>query len=506
MNSSNEGTPGLQDQQLPRPSVHDLPVELLSHIISLFVQEYFANLTRVQRLCLVCSKWRDVVEGTPELWCRLTGADPLPGVRKAIHYSRDYPLDIDSHFASHLDGPHPNEFLPAVSLHAWRWRRASIVVGQLSENLLQALTVEKAPRLESLHISAYGGIRTPLTLFQGATLPCLRTLRLHGASIVWNGEQFFNLRKLEIVQDQETFPKLDAVLSVLRITQGLEEFTCVGSLSRGPDGDRITAPQHSILLPALKKLQIDSYRTPSWLDLSRMIRASACQHVSLGGDFPGDLQDPNNLAEIAEEILRFFPCSRKAVDWEERVYITVGSPGITFSSSTHNLTFSHSTRRIQLTKWMILNLADELVEITLYINDSTWNANQLEMLDVATLRRKVSKLAIGTTVWQRRSILKYLSSPNPVLDGQTRWPFPELTEVALPVTADDLPLILRMLRGGAQAIDLPGTIPPQNVIKLHLSEQTIDSLETTELLAEIDSLVRGNGGSLTIVRWSAKFW
>ncbi|KIO22375.1 hypothetical protein M407DRAFT_118946 [Tulasnella calospora MUT 4182] len=62
-----------------------------------------------------------------------------------------------------------------------------------------------------------------------------------------------------------------------------------------------------------------------------------------------------------------------------------------------------------------------------------------------------------------------------------------------------------MLRGRAQAIDLPGTVRPQNVIKLHLSEQTIDSLETTELLAEIDSLMRGNGGCLTIVRWGAKF-
>ncbi|KIO22378.1 hypothetical protein M407DRAFT_28097 [Tulasnella calospora MUT 4182] len=501
MNSSNEGTTGLQDQQLPRPSIHDLPVELLSHIISLSVHEYFANLTRTQHLCLVCSKWRDVVEGTPELWCCLTGEDPLPGVRKAIHYSRDYPLDINYNYTPPRHGPNPNEFLAAVSLHARRWRRASIVVCRLTEDLLQALTVVKAPRLESLTIIAYGDIRRPLTLFLGATLPCLRILRLHGTRIVWNGEQFFNLRKLEIVQDQETFPTLDAVLSVLRITQGLEEFTCVGSLSRALDGDRITAPQHSVLLPALKTLKVHSYTAYSWLDLSRRIRAPACQHVSLSGDFPGDLEDPNKLAEIAEGILRFFPCSRKAVDWEEHVHITVGASESKFSSSTHDLVLSHSTQRIQLTKWMILNLADELVEITLHINDPTWNADQLEMLDVAILRRKVSKLDIGicTPVWQRRAILKYLSSPNPCLDGQTRWSLPDLTEVALPVADDDLPLILRVLRGRAQAIDLPGSVRPQNVIKLHLSEQTIDSLETTEILAEIDNLVRGNGGSLTIL-------
>ncbi|KIO22379.1 hypothetical protein M407DRAFT_28098 [Tulasnella calospora MUT 4182] len=365
MVSSNEGSPDLQDQ-LPQPSIHDLPVELLSHIVSLSVQEYFFHLTRIQHLCLVCSKWRDVVEGTPELWCRLTGADPLRGVRKAIHYSRDYPLDINSHFISHLNGSHPNDFLPAVSLHACRWKRASIIVGPGSENVLQeALTVGKAPRLESLTITSSGRMKTPLTLFQGAVLPCLRNLQLRNAPLVWNGEQLFNLQKLEISAEKQIPPPLNDVLSVLRVAWGLEEFAFVGSLSPGVDGDSITVPQHSILPPALKKLRISSVRTSSWLHLFRTIRAPACRRISLRGDLFGDLEDPNNLAQIAEAISQFFPCVRVKVDWEERIHITVGSPEVRFSLSTLDLEFSHSTERLQLAKWMILNFVHESMEVAL---------------------------------------------------------------------------------------------------------------------------------------------
>ncbi|KIO22377.1 hypothetical protein M407DRAFT_28096 [Tulasnella calospora MUT 4182] len=491
MNSSNDGTSSLQDQHLARASIHDLPVELLSPIISLSIQGYSARLKQVQNLCFVCSKWRDVVEGTPELWCRLTGADPLEGVRKAIHYSRDYPLDINYNYNTPHRDPNPNEFLTAIAGHVWRCREASIDVDWRTQRILDALTVDKAPRLESLSITACNPIRTTLTLFQGATLPCLRTLRLRGIPLVWDGAQLFNLQKLEIVTYKVP---LMGLLSVLQVTQGLEEFTCIGSTSQALDGDHIT-----VLLPALKRLRIHSFGTSSWLDLFKTIRAPACQHVSLSGHLTRDLENPNNLAQIAEGILKLFPW--KAADGEERVRITVAPWEATLSSSTLHLVFSHSTRTTQLTKWMILNFLDDLEEIWLSINDDTWNTNQLEMLDLPTLRRKVSKLDITASVLERNAILEYLSNPNPGFDGQNRWPLPDLTELALTVTAEDLPVILRMLRGRAQAIGLPGSVRPQSVIRLHLSENARNSLDTTEILAEIDSLLRGNGGSLTILRW-----
>ncbi|KAG8921903.1 hypothetical protein FRC00_008064 [Tulasnella sp. 408] len=504
MDFSSGGNPGrIQIPQLARnrPSIHDLPIELLSHIISLSVQNYFASITRMQNLCLVCSRWRDVVEGTPELWCRITSADPLPGVRKAIDSSRDYPLDIGYGNRAHPNRSGPEDFLSAVYPHAWRWRRASIVLGLGSENLLQRWTAGKAPRLESLTITLDTRVPTPLTLFEGAPLPCLRTLQLRSVPLVWDGQQLFNLRKLEILAEKQIPPSLSSVLSVLRETHRLEDFVCVGSLSQTPGDESDAVPQHSIPLPALKKLRIHSSAKSSWLGLSRAIRAPACQHVSLAGGLLGDLQDPTELAQIVEGVSQFLPRLRTRAEWEERVHITLGSPNVTFRSSTFHLDFSHSTRRMQLAKWMILNLVDELVEIALYIIDPTWNAAQLEMLDLPTLRRTVSKLNISPTVWQPRAILEYLSSPTPGLDGQALWPLPNLTELAVPVNADDLAVILRMLRCRAQAIELPGSVRPQTIIELRLTEYAIGSLDDTERMSEIDSFMRGNGGSLKIVPW-----
>ncbi|KAG8894392.1 hypothetical protein FRC01_012999, partial [Tulasnella sp. 417] len=146
MDSSYGRTSSLQDQQFARPTIHDLPFELLSHIIYLFAQDYSSHLTRIQNLCYVCSKWRDVVEGTPRLWCQLSGGDPLQGVKKAIHYSRDHPLDIDYNWFLHRHGSAKDDFFSAVSLHTWRWRHVSIVVEKMSESLRQGWGIWKAPR------------------------------------------------------------------------------------------------------------------------------------------------------------------------------------------------------------------------------------------------------------------------------------------------------------------------------------------------------------------------
>ncbi|KAG9046301.1 hypothetical protein FS837_004659 [Tulasnella sp. UAMH 9824] len=500
MDFSSGGTPGLQGQQLARPSIHDLPIELLSHIISLSVQKYSANITRTQNLCLVCSRWQDVVEGTPELWARITSADPLRGVRKAIDCSRDYPLDIDYGDVSHPNRSGPDEFLSAVSLDAWRWGRVSIIC-RGHEDLLQRWMARKAPRLESLTITVTSQVPAPLVLFEGAPLPCLRTLHLRNVPIVWEGQQLFNLQKLEILAERQILPTLSSVLSVLRETQRLEDFVYVGHLFRTP-GDE-TFAQESILLPALKKLRIHSHPKLCWLGLSRAIRAPACQHASLGGRLPGNLHDTNDLAQMNEGISHFLPRLRARGEWGERVHITIGSPTVTFRSSTLRLDFAHynGTRTIQLTQWMILNLVDELVEIALDVNDPTWNVAQLEMLDLPTLRRTVSTLNIGPIVWQPRGILEHLSSPISGLDGQTRWPLPNLTELAALVNADDLAVILRVLRCRAQAIDLPGSARPQTLIELRLTEYPIGFPDYTERISEIDNFMRGHGGSLKIVPW-----
>ncbi|KAG9046300.1 hypothetical protein FS837_004658 [Tulasnella sp. UAMH 9824] len=207
------------------------------------------------------------------------------------------------------------------------------------------------------------------------------------------------------------------------------------------------------------------------------------------------------LAEIAERLSQLTPSVQTGSDRKEHVRITLKSEEVRFRFSTLNLVLWHSTKTIQVASWMILNLADERAEIRLDITKAIGNAHEFEMLDPLTSRRTISKLDLSGAIRPPRAILDYLSAPNPSLDGRTRWLWPDLTEIAVPACLNDLPLVLRMLRGRAQAVDLPGSVRPHRISKLCLVEYETYSLDTRITFTKIVQVMTENGGSLRIADW-----
>ncbi|KIO15830.1 hypothetical protein M407DRAFT_34563 [Tulasnella calospora MUT 4182] len=483
--------------------IQDLPAELLITIICLASIIEPNNLTRAQRLSTVCSRWRDVVEGSPEIWCLITGADPPEIVSKAIEKSKDMSLYIDYSVKQHYPIHDKEDFLETVCPHVQRWRRASIVLSGSDRDLLQGLTIGTAPRLESLtvKVSFYSGV--VLNLFEGVALPCLRALTVRRVPLMWDGEQFSNLQKLVIFTNRRNALSLQRVLSVLRTMPKLEEFTYRGVLSRVLDEEKGTISRDFILLPAMKYLQLYTFDSSGALDILRCIRAPACLKVSLEATL-GDLEDPERSPQIYETMVQYSPLIMAMTNKGERGRIKVYPEDVRFSISTVEFDLSHPTQIIQVAKWMVQYLAEESMDIELLIADQKFTADQLDYLIPPTLHRRVSKLSIqdllSDDIDPSDAILHYLSSPKLGSDGQVRWPLPHLKEIAIVNHGQsrDLVGILCMLQARAAAVDSLEAGGPLKVMELHLSYKTIDS-ESWNVISKINEFMGEYGGKLITV-------
>ncbi|KIO15831.1 hypothetical protein M407DRAFT_34564 [Tulasnella calospora MUT 4182] len=391
-------------------------------------------------------------------------------------------LDIEYSVKQHHLIHKKEDFLRTICPHVQRWRRAAIVLSGADRDLLQGYY--------------YGGV---LTLFEGVTLPCLRALTVRRVPLMWAGEQFPNLQKLEIYTNEGNALSLQRVLSALRTIPNLEEFTYGGVLSRVPDG---TISRGFILLPAMKCLELNTPESSGALEILRCIRAPACLKVWLQATV-GDVEDLERWAQMYDALIQFSPLIMTMTNKGERGRIKMHPEDVRFSISTVEFDLSHPTQIIQVAKWMVQNLVNEATDIALLIEDQEFTAEQLEFLIPATLHRRVSKLSIGDRFGEidpSGAILQYLSNPKLGSDGQVRWPLPHLKEIAIISgrQSPDLGGILCMLRARAAAVDSLEAGEPSRVMELHLCYKTIDS-EGLNIISKIDEFMGEYAGKLVIV-------
>ncbi|KAG9038618.1 hypothetical protein FS837_001206 [Tulasnella sp. UAMH 9824] len=489
-------------ENIARSGIQDLPTELLITIISLASNMESDNLTRAQWLSTVCSRWRAVVEETPEIWSQITGSDPPEIVEKAIEKSKDMSLDIDYYTKAHHTIHRPEDFLQALCPHIHRWRRASIVLTTCNHEVLRGLTIGTAPRLESLTLRASYYYGQPLNLFGGVSPPCLREFHVRRVPLSWDGKHFSNLQKLSIGADRQWTLPLQRVLSILRMTSKLEELTYGGGLSLALSGDNGTMAQGSILLPEVKRLQLYSESSGA-LEILNYIRVPACLNVSLSAVL-GDLEDPENSTQMYEGMIQFLPRITTLKNEGNRVKITARPQAAYFSISTVEFDLFHPTQIGKVLKWMIKDLTGESMEINLSIEDSSFTAEQLDSLVPPSLHRRVSKLSIGSLgneIHQAGSILEYLSKPKLESDGQVRWPLPHLRELAVLNRSPDLLGALCLLKARAKVIDSPASFRPPQVLKLVLEGGIIDSQGNADLISRINEFLQENGGELWSRDW-----
>ncbi|KAG9046297.1 hypothetical protein FS837_004655 [Tulasnella sp. UAMH 9824] len=302
--------------------------------------------------------------------------------------------------------------------------------------------------------------------------------------------------------DQTWTLPLQRVLSVLRMTSKLEKFTYGGGLSQALGGDNETIARGSILLPAVKCLQLYSESSGA-LEILKYIRVPACMDISLKATL-GDLNDPETSAQMYEGIIQFLPRiihlkNGGNRNGGNRVQIKARPAAACFSISTVEFDLSHHTQVSRVRKWMVEDLADESMEIDLSIEDFSFTAEQLDSLIPPSLNRQVSKLSIGRLgdqIYQAGSILQYLSRPKLESGGQVRWPLPHLRELAVLNHSPDLRGTLGMLQARAQAINSPAAFRLPQVLKLVLEGGIIDSEGNVDLISGINEFLQENGGEL----------
>ncbi|KAG8921348.1 hypothetical protein FRC01_000299 [Tulasnella sp. 417] len=159
MNLTKEESPG-NSSGMARAAAHPAPSQAASATIHLLPQEllllvfeiYTGTKTPVRNLVLltlVCKRWWHIVEGTPSLWCWISGEEALPSIRKALAMAKDVPLEIN--YPANNAKTEQEAFFAEISGRIAQWR--SLVVGTENADSASPTSELLTPRI-SHHIPA----------------------------------------------------------------------------------------------------------------------------------------------------------------------------------------------------------------------------------------------------------------------------------------------------------------------------------------------------------------
>ncbi|KAG8945764.1 hypothetical protein FRC04_000530 [Tulasnella sp. 424] len=200
-----------------------LPHELMVAAFDLYIG---AN-TPVQdlvTLILVCKLWRNIVEGTPSLWRRISGREGLSAVRKALAMARDVPLEIA--YSDDIAPMNIKTFFAEMDDRIARWKSLVVEVTDASfDSPLAALKTTAAPRLQTLHLIGpwdqewEGGA---VTLFGGEpAAQALKDLSLDYVQVIVAPLRLSGLRSLEL--NRLPIISAEELLRVIKDSPALEE-------------------------------------------------------------------------------------------------------------------------------------------------------------------------------------------------------------------------------------------------------------------------------------------
>ncbi|KAK7461708.1 hypothetical protein VKT23_008134 [Stygiomarasmius scandens] len=228
-----------------RCSIYELPVEILSEIFTLYVEDvaeaspYTCNGEHPDEdeailLSQVCSRWRSVLHSTPRLWSKITLGNRcrrahahrliLKDLHRAkLHLERsgDTPLCITATFRARKDYYVPLQHLFAtLGAHAHRWQSLRLV---LNPGDFTRIPFPRALPVVTRITCEAQGITSSLPQFDA---PRLRTLNLSGVSLYNDIPQsLMERRKRENV-------KIDDLVSLTLQGSALEEVSsCLGRAS-----------------------------------------------------------------------------------------------------------------------------------------------------------------------------------------------------------------------------------------------------------------------------------
>lgn len=479
-------------------SIQNLPNELLSAILHISIQDLSPSLKRVQELSTVSSHWREVAEGTPLLWSRVTGDDPLRAVVTALEKSKDSSLDVRYDFTSRRRITEVGESLRAVCAHIDRWQHASIIMLWIPEGLLEDLALRTAPRLETFRLRVTLWTDVTLTLFQGVPSQRLKELDIYRIATRWDENQFRNLRALAVTSNGVCGPSLAELLPVLQNLPELEELT-LGPLQH-PYGNDIDIPsQQPVTLHALNSLTIEGGGLVGVVDIASCLRAPICQNIKVVGEIFREGVPLDIPAELDMGVRHFIPAICSNMEEGERVTIRVTKHlQVHSGTSLAKFLFFAGSGAHEIAKWMMDNIPGRDTEIGLTVELPVFSKEHLVSLVSSHPHPRITKLDIRLVERGGSSIVHYLSSPDSALASGGAWPLPYLTGLAVSsaVCGVDLARILRMLRARARGTGSAGIIGPRTISSLEIRSFDTDSALDGDLMMGIGKFLRETGGTL----------
>ncbi|KAG8910732.1 hypothetical protein FRC01_006165 [Tulasnella sp. 417] len=495
------GTEAEQPRQRPvnykvGTSIQDLPAELLAMILYYTTQTSGPCLPHVQELGTVSSTWREVVKGTPRLWCRVTGDDPPRLIERAIHESKDAPLNIKYDFVKpHRVAKSVVESLWLVCAHIHRWRRARLVMRWTPARLLEALATQKAPLLETftLQVKAHNGV--PPKLFQGAILP-LQKLDLYGIPAKGDEDQFKSLRILNIDTQGVSGPSLPSLAAFLQTLPELEEFNFKGTCLQPLAGDSdLSIPyQDPIILPRVTRFSVDTGVFSGVVDISSCLRAPICQEIALEGALVGH----SDLSEaLSRAVGHFIATIRSTSKLGKCISIVATTSSADLWALNAKLRFSADSRGVEIAHWMIHSIPNSEMEVALHARLPGPSARDLVSVVSVGSSSNVTELDLSDTDDGGSSVLQYLSSPILTIAEFRQWPLPRLENLSVGCDRGGLASLSQMLQIRASGADDMEVSRPAPLKKLKICGDKENWGDNGGFKVEIERLMQEMGGSLS---------
>ncbi|KAF4580519.1 hypothetical protein EYR38_003118 [Pleurotus pulmonarius] len=192
-------------------SINKIPADILLEIIKIIIAEVDGDARRVPPchlldiLSLVCTAWRDVIRGSPQLWTTFHGSETPSQMRAAIQLSQEMPLQLYGG-----DGKNPLPGRVANTLFS-EFYRMSVFEMYLRHDDFRSIvsllgTDCDTSLLESFALWIEGveedgdddNEQVVFDLFGGKAPPRLTKLSVSGCKLSWDFAAFVNLTSLRI--------------------------------------------------------------------------------------------------------------------------------------------------------------------------------------------------------------------------------------------------------------------------------------------------------------------
>ncbi|KAG8952683.1 hypothetical protein FRC00_006661 [Tulasnella sp. 408] len=437
---------------MPFSPIQLLPFELLSTTFKLCISDD----TPVQDLILltlVCKLWRSVVEGTPSLWCCISGHEAVPRVRKALTMAKDASLEIL--YDEDVARTSPEAFFEEICGLFAQWKFLSVRAGS-SDSPMATLQTTPPPNLKTLQLRAPWSRRWKggsIALFQGEPAPlALKELCVDGIPVVveplrLSGLRFLALSRMPIVSEDE-------LLRILRESPALERcyLYSLVSLQEFPPGpgqepsrlQEVKAP--SIELSHLRHLALcglpvffthlvlSVIRAPNLRSVAVDCKIDRHGHSPISDLFTTHISHHSpTLTALTSTAQNIEIISYSDVHWR----ISAGNLIITLEGGTFKLQHLYETL-----EWLFSQLGKNFNTLPVSLSLHELEINTKSFIQLTSIL-KVTKLELWTassfeqeeSETQPRNIISLLSRP--LTSTPSQWVVPELESLDTNVVHED---------------------------------------------------------------------